>query len=288
MSHDITDSFWTPFEEQEVKVGETNTFTIKVFADKKLKVQEFLFGIPNVGDAHKVELGIEVFFNYDGDFEKVKVIQKSDIVDNESIKVTTSKSKCLSDDLIERCVTTNLSMKFLEPLQDKIMAMKAIDFKNRVLITYLNDGFNISGDSLNPMKTMMIAGTEKYEGLVEVTQTAKYSNIWSTQDGRDFEINSFGSSKQIHQSFEHHVDTRALKDRMYSEFYKLINYETNRAQLVLEIFCKHCTDESYDKIDEVFAYEYQDKISKYYDAKEQLLLISEDLKAKKILNKILE
>jgi len=215
--HDITDNFWTPFEEQEVKVGQTNSFSAKVFADQKLRVQEFLFGIPQVGDAHMAELGIEIFYDTNGDIERVQVVQKTDIIDIDSLKVVRSKSKCLSDDTIPKCITTLLSMKFLEPLKDKIMAIKAIDFKGRSQFTYLNEGFDISGNSLNPMQAKMIPGTEKYEGLVEVTQIAKYSDIWVAKDGREFEMNEVGSFKQINQSFERYIDT-GLLHRSHSEF----------------------------------------------------------------------
>jgi len=123
-SHDITDNWWTPFAEQKVKIGSINSFTAKAYADKQLRVQEFLFGIPEVGDAHNAELGVEIVYDYSGEIEMINVVQKTDIIDIDSIKVKHSKSKCQSDDTVERCDTTRLSMKFLEPLQDKIMAIK--------------------------------------------------------------------------------------------------------------------------------------------------------------------
>ena len=66
---------------------------------------------------------------------------------------------------------------------DNVMAIKAMDFKLRDQTTYLNDGFDISGDSLNPMATEMIPSPLKGEGLIKVTQNAKYSDYWSTDDG---------------------------------------------------------------------------------------------------------
>jgi hypothetical protein len=278
---DISDNFWTPFEEQDVKIGEINTFSAKVYADKKLKVQEFLFGIPIVGDAHKAELGIEVFYDSNGDMEEVKVIQKTDVID-EFIQVITSKSKCLLDDVEEKCVTTMLSIKFLEPLQDKVMAIKAIDFKGRSHITYLNEGFDISGNSLNPMTTMMILGTEKYEGTLEVTQTAKYSDIWTSADGRMFEINDYGSSKQINQSFERHIDTGVMRDRLHSGFLTYQQEQIIKAETVLEQLCEFCNDESYGEINETFAYDFPFPEKNNIDAD----LAFEELKAKKTLDTI--
>jgi len=60
----ITDNFHTPFANQPVKLGEVNSFEAKVFAERNLKVQEFLFGIPQKGEAHLAELGIEVWYGF--------------------------------------------------------------------------------------------------------------------------------------------------------------------------------------------------------------------------------
>jgi hypothetical protein len=287
ISQDITDNFWTPFEEQEVKIGKTNTFAAKVFADKQLRVQEFLFGIPTVGDAHKAELGIEVIYDYSGEIEKVKVIQKTDIVDD-SIQVIASKSKCFSDDPVEKCVTTLLSMKFLEPLRDKVMAIKAIDFKGRTQITYLNEGFDISGNSLNPMQTMMIPGTEKYEGLIKVTQTEKYSDIWISEDGRKFKINEYGSSKQTNQSFERHIDTGVLKNRNHSEFLEYKQDQIDRSQIILEELCEHCTDVPYGEINDIFFYNYPIVLNNLDSPEIQSKMIFESERAQNMMDIILD
>ena len=122
-----------------------------------------------------------------------------------------------------------MSAVFLEPLKDKIMAITAIDFKLRDQTTYLNDGFDVSGDSLNPMNTMMIPSTVKYEGLIQVTQNEKYSKYWATDDGRIFEMNSFGSFKQINQEFKRFQDSGEPLTRQHSEFANIIEFEAERA-----------------------------------------------------------
>lgn len=217
-SFDITDNFLTPFEQQTIRIGEINTFSAKVFAEKKLKVQEFLFGIPIVGEAHNAELGVEIHYDHSGEIEEIIVIQKTNVIDINSIQIEKIESKCRADSSDELCVTTQLQMIFLEPLQDSIMAIKAIDYKNRYIITYLNEGFDISGGSLNPMKTMMIIGTEKYEGLIKVTQIAKYSDVWVAEDGRAFEMNEYYTPKLINQLIQDKIDTRNNLDRYHSDF----------------------------------------------------------------------
>ena len=287
ISHDITDNWWTPFAEQKVKIGSTNSFTAKAYADKQLRIQEFLFGIPSIGEAHNAELGIEVVYDYSGEIDRINVVQKTDIIDIDSIKVIHTKSKCQSDDTVKRCDTTRLSMKFLEPLKDKIMAIKAIDFKGRVHITYLNEGFNISGDSLNPMNTMMIPSTEKYEGLIEVTQTAKYSSIWSTQDDREFEMNESGSFKQINQSFERHIDAGVIKNRLHSEFADYKDTQANNSIEQLLVLCPTCFMPYADFEDSV-SLEYSERTSRINDSELQKNLMIESEKAQKIMGHLLD
>ena len=70
-------SYHTVFAKQPVKLGEVNSFEAKVYAMEKLKVQEFLFGIPDKGEAHLAELGIEVWYDLFGEIQDIKVIQKN-------------------------------------------------------------------------------------------------------------------------------------------------------------------------------------------------------------------
>jgi hypothetical protein len=187
----------------------------------------------NVGEAHLAELGVEVWYDINGEIEDVKVVQNSHVIDADTLSVSHEMTKCLSTEQELKCDTTTVSMKFLEPLMDKVMAIKAIDWKNRDQKTFLNEGFDISGESLNPMPTKAIPSTVRYEGLLKVTQVAKYSSYWKADDDRMFEMNSFGSFKQINQSFERYQDTGDARTRMHSGYGGIIAFEQNRA---LEIF----------------------------------------------------
>jgi len=230
----ITDNFHTPFAEMPVNIGELNTFEAKVYAEQGVRVQEFLFGIPQKGDAHFAELGVEVWFGLFGEIQDIKVIQKSNVIDIDSLTATQQKTNCLSSDAEENCIVTTVSMVFLEPLRDKVMAIKAIDFKNRYQITYLNEGFDVSGESLNPMNTMMIPSPERYEGLIPLTQTEKYSLHWTAEDGRIFERNDSGSFSQINQSFERFQDVGEPRTRVHSGFGGIIAYEQEKATAVYD------------------------------------------------------
>lgn len=224
----------TSFTEQTISIGKVNSFEVTTYAQKGLKVQEFLFGIPIVGQANLAELGVEVWYGHDGEISKVIAIQKSNVIDKDNILATHEKSKCKSSDVEKKCDTTKISIIFQEPLKDKVMAIKAIDYKNRYQITYLNDGFDISNESLNPMKTAMIPSEIKGEGLVKVTQTEKYSPYWMTEDGRKFVRNDFGSFMQINHSFERFQDSGDPLTRNHSGFGGILKYEKQRALRVFD------------------------------------------------------
>ena len=231
---EITNNFHTPFAELPVDIGDVNSFSAKVFAEEGVKVQEFLFGIPIKGEAHLAELGIEVWYGLFGEIQDIKVIQKSKVIDIDSVTVTHQKTKCLSSNSEENCNVTTVSMIFLEPLRDKVMAIKAIDYKNRYQITYLNDGFDILGESLNSMATTMIPSSVRNEGLIQLTQTEKYSPLWIAEDGGIFERNNYGSFKQINITFERFQDTGEPKSRLHSGFGGVLAYEQKRATEVFD------------------------------------------------------
>jgi len=233
-SFTITNNHWTAFDEQIIQIGAVNSFTATVYASQGLKIQEFLFGIPEVGMGHLAEMRIEVWFDNAGEIDEIKVLQESEVIESTSLIITNQKVKCLEADIEENCYSTSMSAVFLETLADKTMAIKAMDWKLRDQTTYLNEGFDISGDSLNPMNTKMIPSTVRYEGLIKVTQNEKYSSYWTTDDDRIFEMNSFGSFKQINQEFKRFQDSGEPLTRLHSEFASLIEFEAERALKVFD------------------------------------------------------
>ena len=292
-SFTITDNHHTPFSKKPINIGAPNTFIATVYADKGLKVQEFLFGVPEIGMGHLAEMSVEVWYDNDGEIEDVKVVQDSNVIDISTLSISHHKVDCLDADAVARdtalkadavardtalkadavardavikadkivreaaskaaieaaqktaieasywesipvkCDRTFLSAIFLEPLEHQAMALKAIDNKFRDQTTYLNEGFEILGESLNPMQTKMIPSDVRYEGLLKVTQTEKYSDYWISDDGRLFEINQYGSFKQVNQTFERFQDKGEPLTRLHSGFGGMIVDEQYRA---LEIF----------------------------------------------------
>jgi len=162
---------------------------------------------------------------------------------------------------------------------DKVMAIKAIDWKNRDQRTYLNDGFDISGESLNPMLTKMIPSAVRYEGLLKVTQVAKYSPYWVGDDDRMFEMNSFGSFKQINYKFERFQDTGSAFTRMHSGFGGIISYEQDRA---IDIFDASTL---VSELPESFAYIFPETGERITDEMREAMLLQEQI-AQQVLDEM--
>jgi hypothetical protein len=197
---------------------------------------------------------------------------------------------CGSENNIQ-CDVTEISIKFLEPLFDKVMAVKAVDLKNRGQLTYLNEGFDISGVSLNPMITKMIPGPEKYEGLIEVMQIAKYSDIWISKDGREFVMDKSEGFNQINQSFVRYVVDGVSQngiDRNHPWFNTYKQGQWLLAKELLKQNCPSCDDMEFAEIDDIFAYDFPFAYEKYNDPKIQKTLLVEELKAKQTLDRLFE
>ncbi|MFB5634716.1 MAG: DUF11 domain-containing protein, partial [Candidatus Nitrosomaritimum aestuariumsis] len=274
-SFTIIDNHHTPFEQKSINIGTENTFVATVYADKRLMVQEFLFGVPQVGMGHLAEMRIEVWYNFDGEIEDVKIVQETDVIDPTTLSVNHQKVKCIDTDLEEKCDRTFISAIFLEPLRDQTMAIKAIDFKFRDQTTYLNDGFEIQGDSLNPMATKMIPSNMKNSGLLKITQTEKYSDYWVSEDGRLFEMNSFGSFKEINKSFERFQDKGEPRSRLHSGFGGVMMYEQDKASKSFD------SSKIISSLPDSFGYHYDQ--TERIDAKMLEQMIIEEQKAKEYL-----
>ena len=233
-SINIIDNDHTPLEQKTIEIGKVNTFAATVYADGGLKVQEFLFSIPEIHRGDLAEMRVEIWFGSKGEIEDVVVVQEDHVIDISNVSIIHHKTKCVHTDNEEKCDRTTMKTIFLEELKHEIMAIKAIDFNRRDHTTYLNEGFEISGKSLNPMKTKMIPSNVKNEGLLKVTQTEKYDDYWVSDDGRLFEMNSFGSFKQINQSFERFQDEGEPLTRLHSGFGGKIADEEHRAREIFD------------------------------------------------------
>ncbi len=228
----IDDNWWTDFPEQKILLMMPNEFEIKTYAQNGgLLVQELCFGLAEVGLLNTAEVCLEAWYDYQQNIVELKIIQETDVIDIAQIKVSTSEKKCSESGDMKCTSTLFYNVKFKEPMRSNVMAIKSIDQSRRSLMpTSLNDGIDLIGVSINPKPTMTIPGPEKYEGLITITQIEKYSNLWISDDGRIFDVNSSGSASIVDKDYTRHRDPDAFyMDRNHSEFDKLIAWTQQNA-----------------------------------------------------------
>lgn len=276
--YDVTDNWHTDFDKIQIKTGETHTATIKVLAEKKLKYLEFQLGVPQVGHGEKAEVTIFTEFDHQGLITNFGVNGDTDSIN--VLHIGGNKEKCQESDTILKCDVVMITFDSVEPLKNDVIGLQAIDHKRRVQTTYLNEGINFSGISLNPMLTLNTIGTEKYEGLIIVTQVSKFSDIWVAEDGREFQRNTSGSFSWINQTFERHQDkSSSVMTRQNSNFDYGLQEAQEKADAMMAQICPRCVDTPFDKINNIKTFEVVERIDRADDPELQKALLIEAQRA---------
>jgi len=247
-SVDITDNFHTDFEKQIILVGQKNTFSAKSYAPYGLELVEFMFGIPEVGNAHQSEAAIEVWLDRNGEVQNITVTQKDNLINTESVTASSEMKQCTGDDTNKRCYSVTTSASFNEaPLYD-VFALKGVDFTRRTHLTYFNEGFDITGDPLNPPQTdympsgkdglVQMIRFDKFENLWVVPNeisSEKFDNLWVDPNGIVYTRNELGSWFRLSPyTIENNDPTWNVMTRYHDEFSKLIDNERKRATLIFD------------------------------------------------------
>ncbi len=187
--YDITDNWHTPFEKVDIQVGEP--FDVKIKGKFANGMKGMGWGlVPQVGAFHKAEIKIFAYTNYSDEIEEIEIIQKDyNIIDADSLIFDYYQEPC--GYVSSTCDVLHISnMTLLEiPFFEKV-AIYGIDDKKRTHITYLNEGYNITGESLNPPKTLYTFGKI-------FTEIDKFNPIWTDEQGIQYEKNSYNSMKRI-------------------------------------------------------------------------------------------
>jgi len=189
---DITDNWHTDFEKQAILVDQINTFAAKAYSQYGIESIEFMFGIPEVGKAHDAQVVIVVYLDKNLNVVRTAVEQQDQFINPDTVIATASMIKCGGVDTGKECYLVTISVKFNEAPWYDVFALKGVDFEKYHHLTYLNEGFTIFGDSINPAATLMIASHVKgSSGLMEITQTDKRNDLWVDEFGIEYERNSF-------------------------------------------------------------------------------------------------
>jgi len=281
---DVTDNWWTDFEKQAILVGQTNTFSAKAHAQHVLNIVEFMFGIPEVGFAHMAEATIEVTIDRDQNVINVRVIQNGNLIDPDTVTASAVMAQCKSGDTDKKCYFITVSGVFNEALMNDVFALKGIDFLRHFHITYLNEGFTIFGNSLNPATTLMIASNVKgSSGLMEVTQIDKINDMWVDKSGNEYERNSFDSFiKTTTEPLVRDDPIVKVMTRMNSNFEAMKQYELDKATAIFDssLIQKELPDS--------FTIQSAERSDKLQDPEVQLKLFIERMRADDKMNQLMQ
>jgi len=239
----ITDNYHTPFDLYAMSTGDTHSFSAKGYFSNGIMMQVFCFGVPSVGQASDAESCVEVHYDYSSNIVSTNVVQDTDVIT--LISAGHSKIACGAGNTM--CDSTDISVIFNEPLKSKVIMIQGIDLKRRSTDTYLNEGFDVNGKQFTELPSVLIPLPEKFvenkckfcetdspRGLLKVTQSAKYSDIWVSSSGRQFERNDSGSFTEINKSVIRLQDTGSIMERNHSAFAGWKQEQTNNAKSIFD------------------------------------------------------
>jgi hypothetical protein len=240
--YDITNNWHTDFEKVEIKVGVPQEIIIKGKFINGIKAIGWGL-VPEVGKYHKAEVKIQVYINYSDEIEEVDTYQKHNIIDMDSIIYEYYQEPCGYIDSICDVVKMSNVIFMVEPVFEKI-AIHGIDKQNRSHLTFLNEGYDIFGESLNePLISHVVVSNggafyPQDRGVVELTMTSYKNNQWQDVFGHMWEYDYANKIFRIIDvvpvpTKEPDVMWQAMT-RINSNFADMIIYEQQRAVLIYD------------------------------------------------------
>jgi len=265
--------YFTPYPLVTVQVGKQNVAEFKIYDNlgvDNIRHFELAFGLANGESIGMSKAVINWDKTYDG-IETVTIDDPENVL--EKIKVTTSEGYC-SDEMQTKCLIVKIVHTFRAPLDFDILGTNVWDTKRNAWNNYFNHGIEVVGESLNPPKEYEVTEKRQLYHLTEISKTTavdEFGNNWILEKGL---------WKKEYNPIE--PDQKAI------ELFKLKEKEIAKAaELVLQM-CPKCYDVPFDKINNIFAYEYPLTINALDNPEVQKNIIIESEKAQKIMAHLLD
>ena len=183
--YDVTNNWWTHFPKQVINTGEEQNLAMTVYSPKGLSYGVFYLGVPSVGKTNEAQVKITVNNGMASVEQKVNLIT---VTNSRAEKVKCNTVNNLQCDRITIRYFFNESPKF------DVFAFQAVDLKRQETTTYLNEGFKVIGESLNPADELFIATPDSYhKGAVHVTNVDRWNKLWVSDDGFLYKQNDSGT-----------------------------------------------------------------------------------------------
>lgn len=270
--YQITNNWYTPFEKVIVETGKQYCSKIKVYtdADSTLHMVELAL-VPSVGERHNAETAISIYFDHLMNNIFINIRQNENIIDEDKLTVSYKPTECTKNqqnkvmygymnNYEKLCyeVTINNILFREKPFFEKV-AITVIDSEGRPNTTYLNEGFDIIGKSLNPQKTDLMASSKKGVGLEKMVLIDKFTNTWINVNGDLYTRNNHGTwilllAKEVQKQCDD-LEMKVL-ERNNCNFDQMKAVEIYKAVTYLKEKHPHLFDTPFDKIDNVYTIEY--------------------------------
>ncbi|BDQ30565.1 hypothetical protein NZNM25_07940 [Nitrosopumilus zosterae] len=275
--------YFTPYPLVTVNTGEKNIAEFKIYDNggpDNISHFEIAFGLAK-GEIMSESRAV---INWDKSFDGEKTLSVNDpehVLGD--IEVSTSEGNC-SEESAQQCLLVKVIHTFRAPLDFNILGTNVWDTKRNAWQNYYNHGIEVVGPSMNPAK--------EYDGI------NKGQIYHLTETGKTTAVDEFGNSWSlvIDQWTMDYVPNKKIIDEIsmagiarehaYFNMYKYGQYLL--AEHELNQICPECLDDSYVEIDNIFAYDFQERVNKLDKpvVKQKLLLGSE--MAQKTMNHILD
>jgi len=276
-NHIDVEGYYTPYPLITVDVGVKNIAEFKIFdhdGPSDIRHFELAFGLANGKTISQSTATIVWDKTFDG-IETVTLVDPNNVLDDVNVKTKTGK--CNTDPTPE-CLIVTIEHTFRAPPEFNIVGTNVWDTTRNSWQNYFNDGIAVVGESMNPPKQH----TGINEGqLITITETGKNKaidsdgNTWTFD--KEWAMDYVPKGKIIDKISSHGYDRNHALFDIYKQGQELLAKQT------VDEFCEKCSDESFAEMNDIFTYDFPQRIDKMDDPKVQKKIMFEISKAEKIL-----
>ncbi|EGG43028.1 Hypothetical protein Nlim_0078 [Candidatus Nitrosarchaeum limnium SFB1] len=299
------DRFFTPYPLITAEVGKENKAEFKIYENlgpDNIRHFSFAFGLAKGQIISQSVAMIELDIDFDGT-KSLTVTDPENALDN--VRVETSHVSC-DDSNQTDCLEIIIYHTFRTPLDFNIVATDVWDTARLSWQNYYNHGIEVVGESLNPAK--------EYDGInrghiYHLTETGKttavdeFGNSWTLSLGvwnKDYVApqriveDAMPSEKvwtikyPLKDKSQEEIISAFTKDGVEDKFLVSKYGQSLLAENRLNQMCPGCFDKPYDKIDNIFSYDFPERLNKLDNPEIQSKIRYESHKAETIMNYILD
>ncbi|WP_232212349.1 hypothetical protein [Candidatus Nitrosopumilus sediminis] len=271
--------YYTPYPLIPVEVGQKNTAVLKVYENggiENIRHVELGFGIgkDKVISQSKAVINYDIFF--DGT-ASVDVFDPEDALDE--VDVSSRPVPCTDQSLEEKCLEVTINHMFRTPLEFNMVGTNTWDAKRNSWQNYYNHGIEITGESLNPPKTVNVL--DRVGHLHTITLIDSEHGI--DKSGKLWYKEKFWT-QEIDTSQRHDVITSHGIDRNHMLFYDYMLDQTKIAQKTLDEIVRGKIIHNSDYGKNYYLQIYPESVSRSENELLQKQIIQEILQAQSVVN----